>query len=116
MNANFVTASLHREVLTRRTIPVSTRFDHEKIVNKKEVSRLITAAVINKGFRNLLLSDPLQAIQEGFQGETFHLKDVERDIILSINAKSLADFAQQLLAYYVNENGNGYHQTNNRKF
>lgn len=62
------------------------------------VSRLLAAAVISARFRNLLLSRPEQALQEGFQGEDFNLDRVERDLILSIQAVDLADFAIQLMA------------------
>lgn len=62
------------------------------------ISRLMAAAVINARFRNLLLSHPEKALQEGFQGEDFNLDRAERKLILSIQAVDLADFAVQLMA------------------
>jgi hypothetical protein len=62
------------------------------------ISRLMAAAVINARFRNLLLSRPEQALREGFQGEAFNLNRSERNLILSIQAVDLADFAVQLMA------------------
>lgn len=64
----------------------------------RELSRLVTAALINKGFCNLLLNDPHAALNSGFQGEPFRLEREEEDLVLSIKANSLADFAMQLVA------------------
>ncbi len=57
------------------------------------LSRLISAAVINRGFRDLLLSNPEKALSMGVNGETFRLNRDERELVLSIRASSLADFA-----------------------
>ena len=76
-----------------------------------ELSRLISAAVVNKRFCQLLLSDPSEALATGFNGELFHLAREEQDLILSIRAVSLADFAMQLVTHQnrntINGNGNG---------
>ena len=69
----------------------------ELIINNPEVSRLLTAAVINQNFRRLLLSDPGAALKTGFNSEKFALPPRIKDHILSIHARSLADFASQLL-------------------
>ena len=61
-----------------------------------ELSRLLAAAVINPGFCQLLLEDPEQAIEKGFQGEDFFFTENERNLILSIRADSLAGLANQL--------------------
>ena len=61
-----------------------------------ELSRLLAAAVINPGFCRLLLDDPEQAIEKGFQGEDFFFTENERNLILSIRADSLAGLANQL--------------------
>ena len=63
---------------------------------KPEVSRLLTAAVINTGFRSMLLADPAKAIASGYQGERFQLGSHETMQVTSIHASSLADFAAQL--------------------
>ncbi len=57
------------------------------------ISRLITAAVVNQRFCNLLLNNPEKAISGGYNGETFRLDRHEIELILSIHATSLADFA-----------------------
>ena len=66
-------------------------------------SRLLTAAVVNKGFRDLLLTDPSLALGQGYQGEFFPLDDIERGLILSIQADNLRDFALQLTSCQENE-------------
>ena len=65
-------------------------------IKQTEVSRLLTAAVINQKFRTLLLTNPANAIDRGFQGEPFRLEREEKDRIMAIRAGSLADFARQL--------------------
>lgn len=61
-----------------------------------ELSRLLTAAVVNRGFCKLLLTNPASALEKGYNGESFRLGREEHDLVLSIHAKSLADFARQL--------------------
>lgn len=60
------------------------------------ISRLLTAAVINPGFRTLLLTNPEKALVSGFNGEAFRLDREERELILSIQATSLSDFAMKV--------------------
>ncbi len=62
------------------------------------ISRLLAAAVINKGFRDLLLSDPAQALAQGFNGEKFQLNYDQKALVLSIRAEKLSDFALQLVS------------------
>jgi hypothetical protein len=61
-----------------------------------ELSRLLTAAVVNRSFCKLLLTNPAKALDKGYNGESFRLAREEQDLILSIQAHSLADFAKQL--------------------
>ena len=61
-----------------------------------EISRLLTAAVINEGFRKMLLTNPELALNRGYKGESFHLSKEERSRITSIHATSLTDFAAQI--------------------
>ncbi len=63
-----------------------------------EVSRLLAAAVVNRQFRHLLLSDPIQALDEGYQGEEFAFTRNEYDLIFSIQAESLSELAEQLIS------------------
>ncbi len=63
---------------------------------QNEYSRILTAAVINVHFRQLLLTNPGVAIASGFGGEAFHLPKEEKSRVASIHASSLEDFASQL--------------------
>ena len=61
-----------------------------------ELSRLLSAAVINPEFCHLLLDNPELALESGFQGEDFLFEEEGTQLILSIRAASLADLANQL--------------------
>ncbi len=63
------------------------------------ISRLLAAAVVNQGFRELLLTHPDQAITEGYHGEKFPLDFDEKNLVNSIRADSLSDFATQIISY-----------------
>jgi len=65
--------------------------------HSKELSRLLTAAVVSRRFCGLLLTDPLQAVTTGYNGETFTLSPEEVQQVLAIKASSLREFALQLL-------------------
>ena len=62
-----------------------------------EISRLMAAAVVNQGFRNLLLTNPAMAMKSGYLGEKFSLASDEIELILSIRASNLTEFAAQLV-------------------
>jgi len=63
---------------------------------QQEYSRILTAAVINLQFRQLLLSNPGKAIDSGYGGESFQLAREEKKRVAAIRATTLADFASQL--------------------
>lgn len=65
-------------------------------LRQKEYSRILTAAVINTHFCQLLLTNPGMAIASGYGGEAFHLPKEEKKRVASIRASSLEDFACQL--------------------
>jgi hypothetical protein len=65
-------------------------------VPSTEVSRILTAAVINSHFRQMLLSNPGKAIETGYAGEKFNLGGDEKRKLTAIRASTLADFACQL--------------------
>jgi hypothetical protein len=60
------------------------------------LSRMFAAAVVNQQFCELLLNDPQEALQRGYLGEVFTLTKHERDLIISIRARSLADLAREV--------------------
>jgi hypothetical protein len=64
--------------------------------SSSEYSRILSAAVINSSFRELLLSDPVKAISNGYSGEQFELDREDKNRLATIHATSLAEFAAQL--------------------
>lgn len=64
--------------------------------NSQEISRILTAAVINRRFRQILLSNPAEAMSIGYRGESFNLPAEDTQKLASIRATNLADFAAQL--------------------
>ncbi|MBI1297033.1 hypothetical protein GC175_18930 [bacterium] len=63
-----------------------------------EINRLLSAAVINQRFCSLLLSDPLRAIEIGFNGESFSFLHEEKVLLANIKATTLQSFAEQTMA------------------
>lgn len=61
-----------------------------------ELSRLLTAAIVNEQFKTLLLDDPGSALANGYLGETFQLTEEERALLVSIRAGTLTELAKQL--------------------
>jgi hypothetical protein len=71
-------------------------------VPNREVSKLLTAAVVSKAFCQLLLTNPAQALEDGYNGMRFALSNQEKELLLSIQAASLSELASQIN----NRNGN----------
>jgi len=73
-------------------------FNHQErtFSREKEYSRILSAAVINNHFRQMLLNDPVKAISNGYSGEQFDINSEEKVRLSAIRATSLADFAAQL--------------------
>lgn len=76
----------------------------------KELGKLLCAATVSLDFCQRLLTSPNQALDDGYNGESFKLTPQERAVVLSLEASSLADFARQLLDRlgsnpYTQENG-----------
>ncbi len=61
--------------------------------DNREISRIISAAVVNSRFRQKLLQDPLAAVAAGFNGESFNLRSEQQHQMVSANAATLAQFA-----------------------
>lgn len=78
---------------------VSTSYYTGTPVTGGELSRLLTAAVVNQRFCKLLLNNPERALACGYNGEAFRLASEEKKRVLSIRARSLAEFATQLTNY-----------------
>lgn len=60
------------------------------------INQLFAAAVVNQQFCQLLLNDPRSALNQGYLGDKFNLTLEEQSLILSIQARSLADLATQV--------------------
>ncbi len=75
-----------------------------------DINRLIAAAVIDREFCALLLTNPVRAIGQGYYGERFQLSEETAARISGIQAASLSEFARQLVS---SPNGGSY--ANGRK-
>ena len=77
--------------LTRHSIPsVTTSQDTDSI------TRLLVAAAINPRFCAVLLADPQYAVQRGFGGEGFPLSQPTLQMLGSVRAATLPEFAYKL--------------------
>ncbi len=74
----------------------TTMRSHSVDINA-EFSRLIHAAVINKGFRAKLLQNPVSCIDAGYCGESFHFPFEIKNRIKQIKARSLEEFSNQVI-------------------
>ena len=72
---------------------------HKTLNPSGGISRLLAAAVINQGFRDLLLTRPAEALAQGYYGEEFALDHNEKNLVLSLQAKDLSELAQQITTY-----------------
>lgn len=70
-----------------------------RVGRSTEISKVISAAVINKSFREMLLDHPGLALNQGFGGQNFYLTDDEKAVICSIKATNLSDFSRALTSY-----------------
>ncbi|MFN8414212.1 MAG: hypothetical protein U0Z26_17660 [Anaerolineales bacterium] len=66
------------------------------VVQSSGLNRMFAAAIVNQQFRELLLSNPQKALQNGYLGETFSLTKEEQDLIVSIRAHTLSELARQI--------------------
>ena len=69
---------------------------HVRYKRPSEVGKLLTAAVVSEAFRQLLLTNPAQALADGYNGIHFALTSQEEERLLAIKAASLSDLALQL--------------------
>jgi hypothetical protein len=83
---------MYKQISSRSNFAMGSR-------SQLELSRLISAAVINEKFCRTLLENPAKALVAGYGGESFHLPSEEKARVMSIRATSLADFARQLTQF-----------------
>jgi hypothetical protein len=72
------------------------RVTRNENAGNREVSKLLTAAVVSKAFCQLLLTNPAQALEDGYNGMRFALTNQEKELLLSIQAQSLSELASQI--------------------
>ena len=77
-----------KDVLPVRLVDSSTK--------NTGINEVIAAAVVNHEFCRLLLDQPEVALQQGYLGDSFDLTPEEQALIVSIQAKSLSELAQQI--------------------
>lgn len=70
----------------------------------KSLNQLLCAATVNRRFRETLLHNPAQAIATGYFNHTFALTPEERELVVSIQAQRLEDFAAQVY-YWISADG-----------
>ena len=74
-----------------------TKISHRQDDIEAEVYRLLHAAVINRRFREKLLTNPTNCIETGFCGESFNFpKDLIKQL-KSVNARSLDEFTCKVM-------------------
>ncbi|HOJ00670.1 MAG TPA: hypothetical protein PLL88_03565 [Anaerolineaceae bacterium] len=73
-------------------------YSYNRPAHDQEYSRLLSAAVINRNFCTMLLSDPSKAIHNGYSGEKFNLSKEAEEKVTTIRATSLQEFAAKLAA------------------
>jgi hypothetical protein len=61
------------------------------------LSSVFAAAVVNHNFREMLLKEPEKALKQGYLGKSFALSQEDASLIISLNAKSLSDLANQVV-------------------
>lgn len=71
----------------------------DRSVTYCELNRLLSAAIVSTGFRNMLFTNPENALTKGYQGEKFNLTSDEFSWLISVQASDLASFASQLVEY-----------------
>ena len=84
-------------MITSRTFTTKMPLKIDPNEHHAGISGLFAAAVVSQGFRDMLLSDPEKALKQGYLGKGFGLSQADASLIVSLNAKSLADLAQQVV-------------------
>ena len=65
--------------------------------NPKAISKLLSAAIVDRSFQKVLLTRPEEAMANGYNGEIFNLTEDDQAMIMTIQATSIKDFATQLV-------------------
>jgi hypothetical protein len=66
-------------------------------MQNRGLNELLCAAMINRNFCEILITDPSLALSEGYEGHVFNLAPEEYNLVTHIQAINLEDFAEQVL-------------------
>jgi hypothetical protein len=84
-------------MITSRTFTTKMPLKINPEEHHSGLSSLFAAAVVSRSFCNMLLRNPEEALRQGYMGKDFGLSQADASLIVSLNAKSLADLAQQVV-------------------
>jgi len=73
----------------------------------RSLNQLLCAATVNGRFCETLLRNPAQAIAVGYFNHSFALTPEEQEMVVSIRAQRLEDFAAQVY-HWISASGNGH--------
>jgi hypothetical protein len=65
-------------------------------MQNRGLNELLCAAMINRNFCEILITDPSLALSEGYEGHVFNLAPEEYNLVTHIQAINLEDFAEQV--------------------
>jgi len=80
-------------IITTNTVFIPTITQQEQ-GRDGEMSRLLSAALVDNQFCELLLSEPDLALAHGYNGESFLLSYKEKQFVMSTPFQSLPDLAE----------------------
>ena len=72
----------------------------------RSLNQLLCAATVNGRFCETLLRNPAQAIAVGYFNHSFALTPEEQEMVVSIRAQRLEDFAAEIY-HWISASGNG---------
>ena len=88
---------MEKTMLTPTELQARTTLTMKPASAHAGLSSLFAAAVVSRSFCQALLSDPEQALRQGYMGKGFALSPEDAALIVSINARSLPELAQQVV-------------------
>lgn len=72
---------------------------------QREISYMLSAAAVSRKFAEMLLVDRARALDVGYQGRSFQFCAADRDMILSIRAATVQEFAVALTELFAAPDG-----------
>jgi hypothetical protein len=84
-------------MLTSNTVVTQMPLTMDPTNTHAGLGSLFAAAVVSRSFRELLLTNPERALQQGYMGKRFALNAEDTALITAINARTLPELAQQVV-------------------